>query len=296
MKITPALSYPRIQTGTKRRFMRRASVAAAALCAFLLGGYGVTVLVMLQIEPSLVYMPSAPDQEWENKPDPRIEDVSFTTSDGKMHGWYLPAEKPEAVLLLCHGTAGNLSARGQGLPEYSRRYRSSIFVFDYPGYGYSEGKPTEKGCYEAAQAAYDWLRTQHQFRPEQIVIYGESLGGGIAVDLASRNTCGALILVHTFANLPEVAQAQYPWLPVTLLMRNRFDSEAKIGSVKAPLFITHGTADRLIPFEHSMRVYNNAVGPKVHIPREGKDHLDPLNPEMLDRICDFLTTHGPLKK
>ena len=183
-----------------------------------------------------------------------------------------------------------------GLPEFADRFQMSMLVFDYPGYGISEGEPSETGCYAAADAAYDWLVQQKGYKPEQIVIYGESLGGGVAVDLASRRPHSALLLVNTFTTLPEVAQRVYPWIPVIPLMSNKFDSESKIAKCHAPIFITHGTADHLIPFSHSQRLYDRMGGTKELLLRAGMDHTDPLGPESLNRIRDFLIRNGCLSK
>src|SRR5947209_2751460 len=162
-----------------------------------------------------------------------------------------------------------------------------MLVFDYPGYGMSEGEPSEQGCYTAADSAYDWLLGKG-YKPEQIVIYGESLGGGVAIDLASRRPHAALVLVNTFTSLPAVAQRAYPWVPAIPLMRNRFDSESKIGLCRSPIFITHGTADPMIPFSQSMRLFEKITAVKEHFARAGKNHTDPLGTEGLERIRQFL--------
>ena len=270
-----------------RRYALR-TLGSAAIFYVLMTGF------MLAIEKDLVYDPSRPDQEWVDKPDACIQDVTLHTADGAMHAWYCAPEKPDAVVLMCHGNAGNLSFRGQGVLNYRKRFNSAIMVFDYPGYGLSDGEPSERGCYASADAAYDWLTRGKRFRPEQIIVYGESLGGAIAVDLASRRQISALILVNTFANLPEIAQRIYYWLPVTMLMHNRFDSEGKIHDVRAPIFFTHGTVDQLIPYEHCLRLFARANNPKELLKREGKGHLDPLSEDALNRIHTFLIKNGKL--
>src|SRR5207248_5963463 len=123
-----------------------------------------------------------------------------------------------------------------------------VLIFDYPGYGRSEGSPSEAGCYAAAEAAYAWLVQTQQVPPGQIILYGGSLGGGVAVELARRQPHRALILVSTFTSIPDMAQQLYPWLPARWLVRNRFDSLAKIGQCTQPVFIAHGTADGLLPY------------------------------------------------
>src|SRR5262249_13155038 len=148
---------------------------------------------------------------------------------------------------------------------------------DYPGYGKSSGAPSERGCYAAADAAHAWLTERAGIAEDHILICGASLGGGVAVDLASRHPRHrALILIKTFTSAPDVGAGVYPWLPVRWLMRNRFDSLAKLDRCRQPIFITHGTADTVIPFAHSERLYQAAHEPKHFLRIEGMDHNDPL--------------------
>jgi fermentation-respiration switch protein FrsA (DUF1100 family) len=279
-----------------RRYVRRAVGLSSLVAGLVVLTYSAVMLYMLGIEDNLVYFPTRPDQEWMDKPDPSIQDVTLRTGDGALHAWYTQTARPDAVFLICHGNAGNLSVRGKALLEYRERFNAGVLIFDYPGYGLSEGEPSEQGCYAAADAAYDWLLREKRFKPEQIIISGESLGGGVAVDLASRRPCGSLILVNTFANLPEVAQRLYRWLPVTLLMSNRFDSEAKIDRVRVPLFMTHGGGDEIIPVDYSRRLFDHATAVKEYLLRDGKGHFDPLEPAELDHVARFLADHGALPR
>ena len=288
----PVPARPRVRL--PRRTLRRAGRNLAAAAAIMLVVYIVACLFMAWYEPHLVYLCCRPCEEWHDKPAAVIEDVTLHTSDGALHAWYHPVKSPDAVLLMCHGQGGNLTSRGQGLPEYARYFNVAVLLFDYPGYGISEGEPTEAGCYAAADAAYDWLIQEKGFKPQQIIIYGESLGGGVAIDLASRRPHAAMLLVNTFTTLPEVAQRIYRWVPVIPMMQNRFDSESKIALCQSPIFITHGTADRLIPFDHSLRLFGKITAKKEHLARAGMDHTDPLGPEALNRIHAFLEHYGCL--
>lgn len=281
------ISISKIRLSGARR-LRRVSIRLIPLIVgSIMLGYSSGVVYMLAIENSLVYAPAAPAEEWCAQPS-GIEDVSFRTGDGRMDAWYCPAKEPAGVILMCHGKAGNLSVRGKWMLRFRDLFNCSVLVFDYPGYGYSEGEPSESGCYAAADAAYDWLLREKHFRPDQIVIYGESLGGGVAVDLASRRPCAGMLLVNTFDDLPSVAQRLYPWLPVVPLMRNRFDSVNKIGLIHAPIFVTHAGADELITFGQFKRLFAAIAAPKEGLVRPGKKHEDPLTPSELRRMRDFL--------
>src|SRR5207249_2993433 len=161
-----------------------------------------------------IFFPSTAADSWAAPPDPRITDVSFPSAGGTaLHGWYFAEPGADQVLLYCHGNAGNVSDCGQILLGFARACRSAALVFDYPGYGKSAGRPTEAGCYAAADAAYDWLVNEKKFPPGRVLLLGESLGGGVAVELARRREHRALVLLDTFTSLPDVGRFHYPWVP-----------------------------------------------------------------------------------
>ena len=170
----------------------------------------------------------------------------------------------------------------------------SVLIIDYPGYGKSSGSPSEAGCYAAADAAYDWLTKTQGIAGEKIVLYGASLGGGVAVDLASRKPHRALVLIKTFTSAPDVGQHTLPWFPVRWLMRNRFDSLSKITLCKQPIFIAHGDADRIVPFSLGERLFQAAKSKKMFYRLPGADHNDPLPLECYLALKDFLAQAAPL--
>ncbi len=255
---------------------------------YLLLGYAGLVLMLLLLENSLLFHPS---HDWVSPPVPEIEDVQLACADGtRVHAWFLPAKDSDSVLLYCHGNAGNLSHRGPSIVRMRGLLNASVLIIDYPGYGKSEGKPSEHGCYQAADAAYAFLTDTKKFAPKKILLYGGSLGGGVATDLASRKEHRALILVKTFTSAPDVACDIYWWLPVPIhvLMRNRFDNITKIKACKRPLFIAHGTADEVIPFAHGERLFAAANEPKRFLPLPGDGHNDPLPEEFFTSLREFL--------
>jgi fermentation-respiration switch protein FrsA (DUF1100 family) len=191
-------------------------------------------------------------------------------------------------VLYCHGNAGNLSHRASAITSWQKELGQSVLIFDYPGFGRSEGKPDEAGCYAAANAAYDWLTQVQKVPPERILLYGGSLGGGVAVDLASRQPHRALVLVKTFTSIPDVAQSVYPWLPARWLVRSRFDNLEKIRQCTQPVFIAHGTADRLVPFAQGERLFAAANEPKRFLAMPGIDHNSGVTPAFYSTLRDFL--------
>lgn len=215
-----------------------------------------------------------PYRQVENTPaDFRLpfEDVTFTTADGvKLNGWYLPQSNAKLTVLFCHGNAGNISHRYEKL-LILHDLGVNVFIFDYRGYGRSEGWPSEQGTYNDALAACDWLRQKKSIAPERIVVHGESLGCAVAVELARQQPVRGLVLESGFASVPEMARAIYPWLPMHWLCRIRYDSLSKIGSVKAPLLSLHSREDEIVPFSQAERLFAAAPGPKKMVELRG-DH------------------------
>ncbi len=267
-----------------RRFTRRiARYGAVALLAYLL-----VVLLAWAMENSLIYFPAKyPEGVW-NPPGLEFEDAWFTASDGtRLHGWYVPSANPRAVILFAHGNAGNLSHRYELLQELSKLGISTM-IFDYRGYGRSEGSPSEAGILDDARAARHWLAQRAGVREADIVLMGESLGGGVMVDLAARDGARGLILENTFTSLPEVAAYHYPWLPVRMLMQTQLNSAAKIHNYHGPLLQIHGDADTIIPFAIGQQLFAAANEPKELVVIAGGDHNDPRTPQHFEAIDQFL--------
>jgi fermentation-respiration switch protein FrsA (DUF1100 family) len=188
-----------------------------------------------------------------------FRDVTLATRDGvALHAWYLPAEAARGALLFCHGNAGNI---GDRLDMAARLHGLgfSVLLFDYRGYGKSEGAPSEEGTYLDAEAAYDWLAHERAGSGAPIVAFGESLGGAVAIELARRRPLAGLITQSTFASLPELGAALYPWLPVRLLARIHYASIEKVAEVRCPWLLMHSRRDELIPFAHAERLFAAAT-------------------------------------
>ena len=204
------------------------------------------------------------------------ENVFFKTSDDvELNGWFFPAatSAPQAqlVFLNCHGNGGNISHR-LGLYRALLDLGAGVFSFDYRGYGLSQGRPSEEGTYLDAQAAYRWLR-QMGFAAKNIIIYGESLGGGIASELCVREKTGGLILQSTFTSLPDLGVELYPWLPVRLLGEIHYDTRSKLPRLKIPVLVMHSPEDGLIGFRHSQENFAVANEPKFFCELRGR-HSD----------------------
>jgi fermentation-respiration switch protein FrsA (DUF1100 family) len=245
---------------------------------------------------SFVFRPVPYTQDWQPPPPSlRVEDLDLASARGaSIHAWWAkpPGWTPEqGAVLYCHGNAGNLSHRGEGLRRWVDRFGIGVLIFDYPGYGKSTGLPTEEGCYAAANACYDFLTTVIQVPPEKLLIYGGSLGGAVAIDIASRRTPRALILVSAFSSLADMARKQFPWLPTRWLVRDQWDNLNKIHLTGGPVFIAHGTADRVVPFTQGLRLFAAASEPKHFLPLQGYDHKHTPGPEFYEALNRFLKDH-----
>lgn len=224
-------------------------------------------------ENRLAFAPARAGVSWADPPDPAVQDVWLAAADGtRLHAWYLPGHRDAGAVLLSHGNAGNVSGLGPMVAGLRRHLGRAVLAYDYPGFGRSGGAPTEAGCYAAGDAAYRWLTADRNHPPGRVVLLGESLGGGVAVDLATRHDHAALVLVSTFTSLPDAAGYHYPWAPCRTLMSNRFDSLAKIGRCRRPVFVAHGTADGVVPFGQGERLFAAANDPKRLLAVEGAGH------------------------
>jgi fermentation-respiration switch protein FrsA (DUF1100 family) len=252
--------------------------------------YLFAVVLLMWFEESLIFIPSKyPEGRWTPPPDLPVEDVWFHAEDGvKLHGWYAPHPRPRAVILFCNGNAGNLSHRIDIVRALYGAADASVLVFDYRGYGRSEGSPRESGILADGRAARAFLAEKAQVAPDRVVLMGESLGGAVAVDLAADGGARALILEHTFDAMPNVAAHHYPLFPVRWLMRTHFDSASKIGRYHGPLLMTHGTADTIVPLTFGRSLFERANPPKQFLEIPGADHNDPMGRAYYEAIDRFL--------
>ena len=225
-----------------------------------------------------------------------FEDVGFQSEDGvALHGWYLPAQDASrGTVVFFHGNGGNVSHWLPAVLPF-RRFGWDVFLFDYRGYGLSQGRPTEQSTYRDAEAAWRYLTQQRRVAPEAMVFVGRSLGGAVATWLAVRHPPRALVLESTFTSVPDVAAGLYPWLPVRLLARFRYNTADRIARVQCPVLIVHSRADEIIPFSHGERLWHLAPEPKVFLEIRGghNEGFDLSEAEYQAGVASFLTTHAP---
>ena len=216
-----------------------------------------------------------------------FEVVKLHTKDGlALTAWYKKAAEGKPTLIYFHGNGGNIDMRRYHAAPYIKR-GIGVLLVEYRGYGDNPGKPTEVGLYQDADAAYEFIQKQG-IAPSCILLYGESLGSGVAVDLAARQPVAGLILQAPFSCLADVAQTHYPIFPTRWLVKDRYDSIAKIGDVHVPIFIAHGTADKIVPYRFGRKLYDIASAPKQFSAQKGYRHNN-LDPQIIaDEALVFL--------
>jgi hypothetical protein len=245
---------------------------------------------MMFLETWLVY--PIPPLTWGNWHPTNFpyEDIHFTSADGtKLHGWFVPYPNSTRAILYCHGNGEDVAAVGELAVHLSQTLRASVFVFDYRGYGHSEGRPNEAGCIADGAAAQKWLANRTGIQPKEVVLMGRSLGSAVAVALAAENGAQALVLENAFATMPDVAALHYPWLPVRWVMTNRYDNLTKIRKYDGPLLQSHGTVDTLIPIAAARTLFDAApTANKKWLEYPGTGHNDARPRQYFVELLAFL--------
>lgn len=241
--------------------------AALALIA-----WAIVVFLMLALESSFLYFPSRTLDARPRDYGLDADEVRLTADDGVgLHGWWLHG-RGARVLVWFHGNAGNISHRLDNAKRLIDRFGLDILLVDYRGYGLSEGRPSEAGLYRDGLAMYDEA-VRRGFGPARIVLFGRSLGAAVAVEVGLQRRSAAMILETPFRSVPAMARAHYPFIPAVLI-RSRFDVEAKIAAVEVPKLILHGDRDEIVPLAHARRIFDLARPPKrIHLIR-GAGHND----------------------
>lgn len=246
-------------------------MAMLKLLFVIVGAYLLLVAFVYLTQASMLYLPNIPGRELLAAPDTvglNYEDITLEASDGvSVHGWLVPGDSPH-VLLYFHGNAGNISHRLYSIKDF-HDLGLSVFIIDYRGYGRSGGKPTEQGLYLDGQAAWRYVTEDHGIAPENIILFGRSLGGSVASWIAAREKPGALIVESSFTSVPDIGQDVYPWLPVRWLSRLKHSTLDEIAKSTCPVLVVHSRDDEIIPFHHGEAIYGAANEPKQFLEIRG---------------------------
>jgi uncharacterized protein len=269
-------SYQALRRGERRLALRYAMLSVLLLTLI---GLPLGYFLLRRFERSVTFHPVREPSGGAWRLPGGAEDVWFKVEDGtRLHGWLVRSARrpPAATVIFLHGNGGNLSYLGwlgEGLADRG----FDVLLFDYRGYGRSEGSVSdERGIYEDADAAYDFVTGGLGVPPSKVVLYGQSLGTTAAVDVAARKGCGALVLESGLSSAGDMAAAIMPWLPrfARGLTENRFDSVGKLPSVRCPVFVSHGDRDEVIPVEQGRKLHAAAPEPKRLVIVKGAGHND----------------------
>ncbi|OGW29390.1 MAG: hypothetical protein A2X59_11150 [Nitrospirae bacterium GWC2_42_7] len=256
-------------------------------------GYLVIVVFAYVRQGKMLYFPMKEINETPKNIGLDFEEITLKTKDGiNISAWYIPAENERGVLLFCHGNAGNISHRLDSIRIF-HDLGLSVLIFDYRGYGKSEGSPTEKGTYVDAETAWDHLVNVKNVKPEKIIIFGRSLGSAVAAETALKHKAGALIIESGFTSVPALGSRFFPYLPVRLISRYHYSTIEKVGKIDIPKLFVHSPADEIIPFDHGLALYKKAKEPKEFLGITGGHNEGFLisGERYTDGLDAFITKH-----
>ena len=248
----------------------------------------------------LLYYPELPSRTMEATPAAfglSFENVQLHAADGtRLHAWFVPATASRGTLLFSHGNAGNIGHRLDSIRQF-HSLGLDVLIYDYRGFGESEGKPTEAGTYLDVKAAWDYLLVERRITPQQIVIFGRSLGAAVAAELASQHPSAGVILESAFTSVPDMAASIYPWLPVRLLSRYQYNNLEKIARITSPLLLVHSRGDEIVPYDQGERLFAQANEPKQFLELSGGhndgNHVShDIYMETLQRFLDGILPPG----
>jgi uncharacterized protein len=256
-------------------------------------GYLLVLIGMMALETRLVF-PGADrsrgDWTFQNL---ELEKVTFESLDGtQVHGIYFKHLEAKRTILFCHGNGENIAMIAGEMNRLRNELQANVLAFDYRGFGDTKGSPSEGKILEDAEAALEWLSERSLQPIENVVIFGRSLGGGVAVHLATKFDSRVLILDRTFSSTVDVAASRFWWLPVRMIMRNQFWSNQKIRSFQGAILQMHGDADEVVPYWSGRKLFQAAkTEDKLFVDYPGLTHLQPWPETWLPKILEFLDQH-----
>lgn len=260
--------------------------------------YGALLLFVFIYQPRLLFLPGLGSRNVDRTPaqvNLAFEEVYLTSADNvRLDSWFVPAADADGVVLFCHGNAGNISHRLDSLALF-HDLGLSVLIFDYRGYGRSQGHPSEAGTYADAEAAWHYLVTERHIAPQRIILFGRSLGAAVAARLATNRRPAALIVESAFTSVPDMAAELYPWLPTRLLRRLHYNTLAAVRQISCPLLVIHSRQNEIIPFQHGEAIFAAADTAKDFLEIKGGHNDGFLLSDSIYRqgLADFLDRHLP---
>jgi fermentation-respiration switch protein FrsA (DUF1100 family) len=251
-------------------------------------GYGAIAALAYFAQRSLMYFPDRTRTAPAAAGFPQADEIVLTTSDGeRVIAWHVAPRGDKPVVLYFHGNGGALDLRAE---RFARIVAdgTGLVALSYRGYGGSTGRPSEAGLLRDAQAVYAFAAARYP--AERLVLFGESLGSGVAVALAAEHKVGKVVLEAPFTSAVDIGAAAYPFLPVRLLMHDQFRSDERIGKVTAPVLVLHGARDTIVPIAYGERLYALIGAPKKFVRFPAGHHSDLDSHGAQAAVRDFLAT------
>ena len=252
---------------------------------FLFIVYLAIVAVIYFSQRSLLYLPGENNYLDENKLNHKIEKIKIT-SDNELNAWYFKKNENFKTLLFFHGNAGILENRIYKLNDLSN-LNINYLIVSYRGFSGNKGSPSEQGLYKDARAAKYWLNLNN-ISDQNIVVYGESLGAAVAIDLAKDHKFAGIILESPFTSMVKLSRKYYPWIPTGLLLKDKYETDKKINKVFSPILILHGRKDNIVPFEMGEDLFKQANKPKYNYFIDNDDHMMDFNEALVNSINQFV--------
>jgi uncharacterized protein len=258
---------------------------------FIGGGALVRGQGLSAIENALLFFPDKKIEATPDKINLKFDEIELETADKvKLSAWWTPNDNARATLIFSHGNAGNIGNRLDKLKIF-HDLGLNVLLYDYRGYGKSEGRPSDNGLYADAQAAYDYAVNEKKIPVDQIISYGESLGGPVAAHLAANNKVKAVILESTFTNLEDMALLRMPLLAG--LAKSRLDTLADVANIKSPVLVLHSPNDEIVPYAHGQKLFEAVKTPKQFVKLHG-DHNSGFwksKDKYVKGLDEFVTAH-----
>lgn len=267
------------------------------LAALFVAAYLLAVGFMWLIHPQLLFMSSMPTRTVVTTPEEhgmKYHELRIATDDGEtLHAWFVPSDDARGTVLFSHGSIGNISQRIDALRIW-HELGFDVLIFSYRGYGQSTGRASEDGIHRDAEAVWQWLMDERGVAPEEMVLFGHSLGAAVATRLAAHRSPGALVLEAPFISVPELGADRYPWLPARRLARLDFPVAELVSEVDSPVMVIHSREDEVVPFRHGEAVYEAAPMPKRFLELTGSHTKAFLENEdtYVESVDAFLSSAG----
>ena len=215
-----------------------------------------------------------------------FQEVNLKDADGtNIYGWYSPAQKGQKTILYFHGNAGNLMGRSDRFEKFAMQY--GVMAISYRGYAKSGGEPSQEGFFQDADSAFEFLKSKN-IPSKDIILFGESIGSAVAINLASKHDFGAIILEAPFSSTLSMAKNNYWFLPVSLILKDRFESDKIASKVSAPVLIMHANKDYIVPFEEGEKLFELFNSRKKFVAIDGDFHIALTGDYLMKQITEFL--------